>query len=283
MADNGNPVSEPLKKTANAAMAAQRAAQAAIKLAKSIAKLAKTIASTAKGAAVGNIYGAIAAFVWENKGLILKITFVVSLIILIPSLIICMLPSVIFNGLNEPYSVDNGNALILNDSTVITNNIDRISDSIGKTMAKAKEDVLSDIERDFQRTNADKIQIIDPYESKLSYSVASFVSQYSASKSDSYQTVSISELESIMENNRHKLFSYTKQIEERTATVYDEALGKETEIKEKWAVYSVVYNGEEYFADNVFYLTDKQKALAADYRENLKQFLGEDSLWEKIK
>ena len=275
MADNGHPVSEPLKKTSQAVMATKRAAQAAVKLAKSIAKLAKTIASTAKGAAVGSIYGAIAAFIWENKGLILKIVFAVSLILLIPSLIICMLPSVIFNGLSEPYSIDNGNALILNDSTVITNNINRISNSIGKTMAKAKEDILSDIERDFQRIDADQIQIIDPYESTLSYSVASFVSQYSASKSDSYQAVSILELESVMENNRHKLFSYTRAFEERTVPESDET--------EKVAVYTVVYNGEEYFADHIFHLSDKQKALAADYRENLKLFLGEDSLWEQIK
>ena len=275
MADNGHPVSEPLKKTSRAVMAAKRAAQAAVKLAKSIAKLAKTIASTAKGAAVGSIYGAIAAFIWENKGLILKIVFAVSLILLIPSLIICMLPSVIFNGLSEPYSIDNGNALILNDSTVITNNINRISNSIGKTMAKAKEDILSDIERDFKRTDADQIQIIDPYESTLSYSVASFVSQYSASKSDSYQAVSILELESVMENNRHKLFSYTRAFEERTVPESDET--------EKVAVYTVVYNGEEYFADHIFHLSDKQKALAADYRENFKLFLGEDSLWEQIK
>ena len=275
MADNGHPVSEPLKKTSRAVMAAKRAAQAAVKLAKSIAKLAKTIASIAKGAAVGSIYGAIAAFVWENKGLIFKIVFAVSLILLIPSLILCMLPSVIFNGLSEPYSMDNGNALILNDSTVITNNINRISDSIGKTMAKAKEDILSDIERDFKNTDADKIQIIDPYESTLSYSVASFVSQYSASKSDSYQTVSILEMETVIENNRHKLFSYTREFEERAVADSDET--------EKVAVYTVVYNGEEYFADHIFHLSDKQKALAADYRENLKLFLGEDSLWEQIK
>ena len=268
MAENNSPVGEPLRKTGQAAVST-------VRFAKSAAKLGKTVAATAKGAAAGSIYGAIAAFVWENRRLIFKITVASLVVILIPVLVVCMLPSVIFDGLSEPYSVDNPNALILNDSMVITNNLNRISDSIGKTMAKAKEGVLSDIEKDFRRTDADRMQIIDPYESKLSYSVASFVSQYSASKSDNYQTVSILEMETIIEGNRHKLFSYTREFEERTVTDGDET--------EKVAVYTVVYNGEEYFADNVFHLTEKQKALAADYRENLKLFLGEGELWEQIK
>ena len=123
MAENNNPVSEPLQKTGQAASAAVNTARATAKFAKGAAKLGKSIAAAAKGASAGGIWGAIAAFAWENRKLIFKITIAASAILLIPILIICMLPSVIFDGLEQPYSVDNKEALILNDSTVISSNI----------------------------------------------------------------------------------------------------------------------------------------------------------------
>ena len=116
MAENQNPISEPLQKTGQAANAAVNTA----KFAKSAAKLGKSVAAAAKGASAGGVWGAIAAFAWENRGLILKITIAVSALLLIPVLIICMLPSVVFGGLEQPYSLDNKEALIMNDSTVIS-------------------------------------------------------------------------------------------------------------------------------------------------------------------
>ena len=43
-------------------------------------------------------------------------------------------------------------------------------------------------------------------------------------------------------------------------------------------VYTVRYNGESYFSDVVFQLTDDQKELAADYASNLSLFLGDGLL-----
>ena len=43
--------------------------------------------------------------------------------------------------------------------------------------------------------------------------------------------------------------------------------------EETWNIYTLVYNGEGYFADSVFHMTDDQKALAGDYAENLSLFL----------
>jgi len=45
--------------------------------------------------------------------------------------------------------------------------------------------------------------------------------------------------------------------------------------EETWYIYTLVYNGEGYFADTVFHLTDDQKSLAGDYAENLSLFLGD--------
>ena len=79
MAENNNPASEPLQKGAQAANAVRGAV-----------KTGKAIAAAAKGASAGGLYGAIAAFAWENRGLILKIIIAATAVFLIPVIIICM-------------------------------------------------------------------------------------------------------------------------------------------------------------------------------------------------
>ena len=44
---------------------------------------------------------------------------------------------------------------------------------------------------------------------------------------------------------------------------------------ETWYIYTIRYNGEAYFADTIFALTDEQKGLAENYAENLSLFLGD--------
>ena len=279
MADKNRPVADPIKAGGKAAKIAARIARAAVRLikaairfVKSVVKLVKQIISVAKGAAVGNIFGAIGAFIWENKGIIIRIIIAISALMLIPILIICMLPSVIFNGLESPYSTDNEDALILNDSTVIEANINLIVVSIGNVMDMAETDVRARIELDFAISGADRMEIVD---APSDYSVASFVSQYSAYRINSISAVSILDMENMLLGYKDKLYSYDRVIEEREIA--------DSEETERVAVYTIVYNGEEYFAEHIFHLTDKQKALAADYRENLRLFLGDGALWEQIK
>ena len=69
-----------------------------------------------------------------------------------------------------------------------------------------------------------------------------------------------------------------------TVTV-DASTGDETEtsttITETWMVYTIVYNGEDYFADNVFHLNAEQKELANNYAQNLSVFLG-DGMFQRL-
>ena len=285
MAENNNPVSEPLQKTGQAASAAVNTARATAKFAKGAAKLGKSIAAAAKGASAGGVWGAVAAFAWENRRLILKITIAASAVLLIPILIICMLPNVIFNGLEQPYSLDNKEALILNDSTVISSNIDKIYTSLGSIMSEAKEDILSEIEDAFEDSEATQKEIIDSHPRLTDQNVMSFVSQYSASKSQDWRSVSISDMDNLLSSNKGKLYSYTTSYEDRKRTVYNETVNEETgektitetEVTETWAIYTIVYNGAEYFADNIFHLSDEQKKLAKDYEANLILFLNDET------
>lgn len=274
MAENQNPASEPLQQGAQAANTVRGAVKAG-----------KAIAAAAKGAAAGGVYGAIISFAWENRKLLLKIIIAATAVLLIPVLIICMLPSVIFDGLNEPYSLDDPDALILNDSTVITDNIDKIYLSLGSVMSEAKENILLEIDKDFDKSEATQKEIIDTHESLTEHNVMSFVSQYSASKSTDYQSVSISDMEAMLKNSKGKLYSYTTSYEERTRTVYTESVNEqtgektitETEVTETWAIYTIIYNGAEFFADHIFHLSEEQKRLAKDYEENLKLFLNDST------
>jgi len=49
----------------------------------------------------------------------------------------------------------------------------------------------------------------------------------------------------------------------------------EEDTLETWYIYTIRYNGEAYFADTIFALTDEQKRLAENYAENLSLFLGD--------
>ncbi len=272
--ESNNPASEPLQKSAQAANTIRGAV-----------KTGKAIAAAAKGAAAGGPYGAIAGFVWENRNLILKIIIAAAAVILIPIIIICMLPSVIFDGLKSAFVPDKPHIAILNDSTVIKNNLNDISSSIGSVMSEAMSDILAQIDTDFANSNATQKEIINPYANTTHFSVISFVAQYSASKSTDYQSVSISDMEYVLQSHRDKLYSYTEDLEKRTrliqtVTVNEESgedIVTEKEITETWAIYTITYNGEEYFSEHVFALSEEQKRLAEDYASNLTLFLGDST------
>ena len=58
---------------------------------------------------------------------------------------------------------------------------------------------------------------------------------------------------------------------------YKEQTGEEVEtvtiIPKEWVVYTVIYCGEDYFADEVFKLTEEQKRLAKEYAQNLDMYI----------
>lgn len=269
MAEEKNPASETLHKGAQAASAVRRAV-----------KTGKAIAGAAKGAATGGPYGAVAGFVWENRKVIGKIILAAIAVMMIPILFICMLPSLIFGGLKNGFSPSDPGTPILNSSTAVDTNITEISDSVSAVLSESMTDLLAQIDIDFNSSGADQKEIINPYETP-SFNANQFIGQYCASKSENYEAISLSDMVNILRQNKDKLYSYTKTIEERTTIsttiTIDPITGEEIEITtsvtETWAIYTVVYNGEDYFADAVFHLTDKQKALAEDYAHNLSLFL----------
>ena len=242
-------------------------------------KTGKALSGAAKGAAAGGPYGAALMFAFENRKTIGKMIAAASLILLLPVLFILMLPSLIFGGLSGGFT--ESNLPVINDSATISKNVVEIVSVIGGVLNDGQNDVYSRIEADFTASGCDQLEIINPYADKLVYNGSLFVAQYCASKDEDFAGVSLSDMESILRGHIDELYTHTSTTEVRTATVEtvstDPETGKEvvttTEVEETWKIYTIVYNGEYYFADKVFGLSEEQTQLSTDYANNLSLFL----------
>lgn len=272
-----NPAVEPLQKGAQAA-----------NMVRGAVKTGKAVAAAAKGAAAGGPYGAIIAFAWQNRDLIVKITISATAVILFPIIILCMLPSVIFGGTNDAFSAADPDNPILNSSISITENANAICQSVDGILSDALTGIIYSIETDYGKSSADQIDIINPYASQISFDATRLVSMYCASKED-YTAISIEDLEQILRGHQDQLFSYSWKEETRTVMTTDpetgalvpltqvnEETGEETVVTEVWRIYTVAYHGDTVFSEQVFSLSEEQKELAANYASNLNLFLLDD-------
>lgn len=260
---NKNGLSDTLEKGASAASTIQGAV-----------KTGKAIAGAAKGAAAGGPYGAVAGALWANRKTVGKIIVAAAFLLLLPILFILMLPGLIFGGLTDAFSPGT-EVPILNDSTAIVENANNISFAVNAILSEGLDDVKARIDRDFAASGGDFMEITNPYENNLVSNVNLFVSQYCAAKDKDFAAISLADMERILRAGKSHLYTFTKKEESRTHTETDPDTGEETTVTELWILYTIVYQGEDYFADTIFQLTDEQKALSSDYAQNLSLFLGD--------
>ena len=271
MADNQSAISDVAQKGMKAAGTVRSAV-----------KVGKSIAAAAKGGAAGGWIGAVAAFAWENRRLVAAITVGIVVILLLPIVIISMLPTLIFGGTGSAYSPTDADNPILNNPTVITENIDAVTTSVETVFTEALDDILDKIEQDKDTLPEDSnVMIVHPTVDDTNINTADIISQYCAAKNADYDNISVSDLEETLKSHKDSIYRYEKTEEmksvEKTVTVVDSSTGEEKEniivTEEKFTVYTVFYNGEEYFADNIFNLSAEEKELAKDYSENLSLYL----------
>lgn len=268
--ENSNDTSEILEKRANTAQTIRGAV-----------KNGKAIAGIAKGGAAGGSYGAVVGALLANKNNAVKILLVSAILILLPVLIIVMLPGVIFGGFGSGSSANPDQQPILNNDSAIMENVNNISFTISEILGEGLEDVRNRIESDFSASKGDQKEIINPYDTSLIYNTNLFISQYCAAKDQDYQSLSAEDMERILRKGKENLYSFTRTEEKRESTSVDPDTGEETVVTKLWMIYTVVYNGEAYFADSIFHLTEEQKALSLDYAYNLSVFLG-DGLFQSL-
>ena len=237
-------------------------------------KAGKAVAASAKGAAVGGPYGAVAGALWSARKHIGKIIVAVIALLMIPVMFVLMLPGLIFGGFTNAFSAADTENPILNSDTVITETANEITFTINSILNEALENVTNRIEADFTVSGADGMEINNPYSSGPVYNSALFVSQYCAARSEDFASISIDDMATVLRANKEHLYSFTYIEEIRESTETDPDTGEENTISETWRIYTIVYNGESYFADTVFALTEEQNELAYNYAQNLSLFLG---------
>ncbi len=241
-------------------------------LAKGAVKTGKALAAAAKGGAVGGPYGAVAGALWEGRKHIGKIVAVVAVLLLLPVLFILMLPSLIFGGLTGGTS----SQPILNDNAAIVQNVSDIAFAVNQVLGEGITDAEARIAQDFAAAGGDNYEIVNPYAADMTSNTNSFIAQYCAAKGEEWDTISLTDLQAVLRQGKSSLFSYTRTSEIRTVEDDDPDTPDVVETKdETWYIYTLVYNGEGYFADTVFHLTEEQKTLARDYAQNLSLFLGD--------
>ena len=243
-------------------------------------KTGKAVSGAAKGTAAAGPYGAAAAALWTHRK---AVAAIIAGVLVLPVLFIMLLPSLIFGGLTKAGVEGSPDTPILNDNAAIVENINQISQAISDLLEEGQEDVRARIDTDFTASGADQKEIINSYESSPAYNANRFIAMYCAAKNQDYASISLKDMEDVIRKAKDALYTFTSTEESRTTTVTetntDPKTGKvtvtETEVTEIWKIYTIVYNGEAYFEDKIFALSDEQKGLAENYAQNLSVFLGD--------
>lgn len=238
-----------------------------------LVKTGKAVSGAARGAAIGGPYGAAAGALWGARKQIGRILLVVVILLMLPVLFILMLPPIIFGGLTGDRAA--GSALpVLNDNSAITGNINDVSFTINQVLGEGIDDVEARIAQDFAGTGGDNYEVVNPYEGNLVSNTNLILSQYCAAKEQDWKQIAISDLEQVLRAGKSSLYTFSRASEVRSIPDDPDTEADESHT-ETWYIYTIVYQGESYFADHVFHLSDEQKELAEDYAQNLSLFLGD--------
>lgn len=249
--ESRNSASETIVKSANTANTIRGAI-----------KTGKAIAGIAKGAAAGGPYGAVAGALWSNRKTVFKVIFAVAILMLLPILFLLMLPSILFGNL-----ADNPEVPVMNNDAVIMQNMMDAELTVWTILQESHDQIVAKIHEEIGSLGKNERGVMsDAYTNGIPFDSALILSQYCASK-EKYQDISITDLVNTVSREKSNLFSYKKT--SSTNTYKDTGKTITT-----WH-YTVTYAGDEYFATNIFRLSDENRRLANNYAQNLMlQFYG---------
>ena len=232
----------------------------------------KAISTAAKGAAASGPYGAAIGAALSARTHIGKAVAAALVLLALPLLFILLLPELAFGSLTDSGASGTSGQPILNDNAAITENMNQAAFAINQILGEGIENVKERIASDFAGTDGDHYEIINPYEGNPINNTNRFISQYCAAKELDFASIALADMEQILRAGFTHLYSFSRTREVRTIPAEEDGADDTTEI---WYIYTIRYNGEAYFADTIFALTDKQKNLAKNYAENLSLFLGD--------
>lgn len=175
--------------------------------------------------------------------------------------------SILGDGTDSPNGISNDEVLV--------QNMTAINEGISFILSEGLTDVLERIDSDFASSGCDGKEINNPFGADVVFNANAFVSQYCAHKDTEIASISKEDMEALLTANKDKLYSFDFTDGEREIPPEhgDEDSGET--IHETIRIYTISYNGEAYFADQVFHLSDDQKLLASQYAQNLTVLLGD--------
>ena len=252
-------------------------------------KTGKAAAKIAKGAAAGGPYGAAASALWEGRKIVANIVIAVIAFLMIPVVVIMMLPSLIFGGCENTFSPADPNNPIINSGAALLEVTTQIAAAVQSVLSDALSATEAEIQSNFEESNADRMEIVNPYTSNMMIDANKLVSMYCAYKGESYAEVSLEDLIKILSENSGLLYSYFMVEESHTVmtvdletgelvplTEFDPETGEIRNVMEVIRTYRITFTGEDYFADRIFKLTDSQRLLASNYASNLNLLILDD-------
>ncbi len=254
-------------------------------------KAGKALAGASKGAALGP-YGIAAGLAWEGRKVIAKVAIVLVALLLLPVMILMMLPSMLFGGLggggDAAETVDDAvwdesivEEALINDYSVVTEHYAEACTAVDIVMQNAHADVLAEIQADFAGYGAnDTMTLNDPYSASLPHDSTRIICEYSA-LTDFQKTIKVNDLTKKLTECSDNFFFYMVVEKAKTKTTYiQNEDGSYTTVQTPYTQvnYTVIYLGDDYITEDVFGLTEEQKALAADFADSLSLYLdgGED-------
>ena len=249
----------------------ESARKSSVDTALTAARTGKAIADIAKGAAVGGAYGAVIGITKASK----KWIPVVATVVVLPVLFIAMLPTIIFgklfgDGTDSPSG--------FTDDAVLVQNIVDINTSISTVLSEGLADVLDRIDQDFEESSCDSKEVNNPYGTDVVFNANAFVSMYCASKCKDVTDISLEDMAMVLTKGKAELYSFSYQDVSREVEPESDDEESTTLIVR---IYTIAYNGESYFADEVFHLDDEQKHLSNQYAQNLTVLLS-DGVYQKL-
>ena len=207
-------------------------------------------------------------------------------------MILMMLPSMLFGGLggggDSAETADDAvwdeaivEEALLNDDSVVTEHYEEACTAVDTVMQNAHADVLAEIQADFAGYGAnDTMTLNDPYSASLPHDSTRIICEYSA-LTDFEKTIKVNDLTKKLTDYSDNFFFYMVVEETKTQTTYvqnEDGTYTVTETPYTQVNYTVIYLGDDYITEDVFGLTEEQKALAADFADSLSLYLdgGED-------
>lgn len=240
----------------------QNSRQAASAALRNAPKLAKVAQAGVQGGPAG---AATEAAVQYRK----EVLVVVIAVFLLPVLVLLMLPGAIFGTLTQPSTA-------INNDLEVAANVIQLRNSISNILQEAYEDTLAEIES--ERANLTYSDVVDSVGGHVSYNAIQLISMYCAYQGeDDYTKISLTDLSEQVQAHQTEYYAYTTSEEVRTEPVQKEVRGQTITVQEDhtYTVFALSYVGDDYFADTVWQLDDKQKSYADAYTHNLTVYLHE--------